>query len=150
MSVNRCDKRPSDTATVIQTTSFNVPPARWSVFSRFLKACRTCASKFPAREDPLSSTNPTWPASHMVLPPSVMTAGENEYFASQDGSRIVFFSAISISTKALAHGLVGQMRYFIGSGLSWLAIFAAQRHGHRRAQKLHCYEPARELRPPKF
>src|SRR6516164_966555 len=104
MSVNRCEKRPSDTATVIQTTSFKVPPARWSVFSRFLKACRTCASKFPAREDPLSSTNPTWPASHMVLPPSVMTAGENEYFASQDGSRIVFFSAISISTKALAHG----------------------------------------------
>ena len=28
MSVNRCEKRPSDTATVIQTMSFNVPPAR--------------------------------------------------------------------------------------------------------------------------
>ena len=32
--------------------SFNVPPARCSVFSRFLKACRTCASKLPASEAP--------------------------------------------------------------------------------------------------
>ena len=68
--------------------------ARERAFSRFLKACRACASKFPASEAPVSSTNPTWPASHIVLPPSVMTAGENEYFASHDGSRMVFFSAI--------------------------------------------------------
>src|SRR5690348_8877585 len=81
--------------------SFNVPPARCSVFSRFLKACRTCASKLPASEAPASSTNPTWPASQIVLPPSVTTAGENEYFASQDGSMIVFFSGIFLSHAEL-------------------------------------------------
>jgi hypothetical protein len=30
----------------------------------------------------------------MVLPPSVTTAGENDYFASQDGSMIVLFKDI--------------------------------------------------------
>src|SRR5690348_15650254 len=74
--------------------SFRVPPARCNVFSRFLKACRTCASKLPASAAPASSTNPTWPASQIVLPPSVTTAGENEYFASQDGSMILFSSGI--------------------------------------------------------
>src|SRR5262249_16057539 len=52
---------------------------------------------FPASDAPVSSANPTWPANHIVFPPSVMTAGEKEYFASQDGSRIVFFSGIVIS-----------------------------------------------------
>src|SRR5580704_10861537 len=46
---------------------------------------------------------PTWPASHIVLPPSVMTAGENEYFASQDGSMIVFFKGISGLHRSHGH-----------------------------------------------
>jgi hypothetical protein len=37
----------------------------------------------------------------MVLPPSVTTAGENEYFAYQDGSMIVFFSAMSLSVNGM-------------------------------------------------
>src|SRR5262245_62116499 len=77
--------------------SFNLPPARSRVFSIFLNAWRVWASKFPASEAPMSSTNPTWPANHIVLPPSVMTAGEKEYLPSQVGSRIVFFNGMLIS-----------------------------------------------------
>src|SRR5262249_53175258 len=62
--------------TVIVTMSFKEAPASFSVASMFLKVCRVCASKSPARELPAASLCPVWPAIHTILPPSVITAGE--------------------------------------------------------------------------
>src|SRR5215813_8790583 len=70
-------------------------------FLEILEGLASLSVEVPGERSSLSSTNPTWPASHTVFPPSVMTAGEKEYFASQEGSTIVFLSAISISVADL-------------------------------------------------
>src|SRR3984957_6894587 len=63
------------------TRSASFAPLSASVFSILRNVCRHCASKSPARDFPASSTAPVWPASQIVLPPSVMTAGEYARFA---------------------------------------------------------------------
>src|ERR1051325_9160401 len=50
---------------------------RPSVASKFLKACRVWASKSPASQPPAASFCRVWPAIQTILPPSVITAGEN-------------------------------------------------------------------------
>src|SRR5262249_28148185 len=70
-------------------------------FLEILEGLASLSVEVSGERSSLSSTNPTWPASHTVFPPSVMTAGEKEYFASQEGSTIVFLSAISISVAGL-------------------------------------------------
>src|SRR6516165_11936631 len=47
-----------------------------SVALMSLKICRTCPSRSPASDLPESSTTASCPASHTILPPSVITACE--------------------------------------------------------------------------
>src|SRR5947199_9488674 len=54
-----------------------LPPARCNVRLIAANVARTCASKSPASDFPEASSSPAWPASQTVLPPSVITAGEN-------------------------------------------------------------------------
>src|SRR5262249_19521626 len=62
--------------TVICTMSLSLPPAFSSVALMSLKICRTCPSRSPASDLPESSTTASCPASHTILPPSVITACE--------------------------------------------------------------------------
>jgi len=62
--------------TVIVTMLAKLPPQVFSVLSSRLKIVRTWASKFPEMSLPSSSCVAVCPASQIVLPPWVMTAGE--------------------------------------------------------------------------
>src|SRR3954464_3723229 len=63
--------------TVMETTLARLPPARLSTWSTCEKVCFTCASKLLAMSLPALSRVAVWPATQTVLPPSVITPGEN-------------------------------------------------------------------------
>src|SRR5712664_1524890 len=63
--------------TVIVTTFARLPPARFMIWSICENTCFTCASKLFAMSPPWLSRVAVWPATHTVLPPSVITPGEN-------------------------------------------------------------------------
>src|SRR5579871_2101677 len=58
------------------TMSASRAPAAARVRSMFLNDWRTWASKSPARDAPASFWVAPWPATQIVVPPSVTTAGE--------------------------------------------------------------------------
>src|SRR5206468_3682592 len=62
--------------TVIDTTLARLPPARLSIASICEKTCFTCASKLLAISLFWLSRVAVWPATHTILPPSVITPGE--------------------------------------------------------------------------
>src|SRR5882672_2692480 len=63
--------------TVMVTTLARLPPARLSTWSICENTCFTCASKLLAMSLPSLSRVAVCPATQTVLPPSVMTPGEN-------------------------------------------------------------------------
>src|SRR3954469_3838416 len=62
--------------TVIETTLARLPPARLSTVSICENTCFACASKLLAMSLPALSRVAVWPATHTILPPSVITPGE--------------------------------------------------------------------------
>src|SRR5216683_6254551 len=63
--------------TVICTTLARLPPARFRTWSICENTCFTCASKLLAMSLPSLSRVAVCPATQTILPPSVMTPGEN-------------------------------------------------------------------------
>src|SRR6266436_4960709 len=64
--------------TVIVTMLARLPPARFMIWSICENTCFTCASKLLAMSFPSLSRVAVCPATQTILPPSVMTPGENE------------------------------------------------------------------------
>src|SRR6516165_6605813 len=106
--------------TVICTMSLSLPPAFSSVALMSLKICRTCPSRSPASDLPESSTIASCPASHTILPPSVITACERPQTRGYsqavitEGGKIVWLAGqlaiVDDSGKSLAGDLDGQVR----------------------------------------
>src|SRR5215467_1128844 len=63
--------------TVMLTTLARLPPARFSTWSICENTCFTCASKLLAMSLPSLSRVGVFPATQTILPPSVITPGEN-------------------------------------------------------------------------
>jgi hypothetical protein len=76
ISTNLSPSRTSLMNTVMVTMFARLAPQPFRVLSSRLKMVFTCASKLPDISLPCSSWVAVWPASQMVLPPWVMTAGE--------------------------------------------------------------------------
>src|SRR6185312_10336448 len=62
--------------TVIVAISASLPPASSSVLPSAAKMARTWPSKSPVKGLPAASTETVWPARKTIVPPWVMTAGE--------------------------------------------------------------------------
>src|SRR5258705_9023249 len=97
--------------TVMLTTLARPPPARFSTVSICENTCFTCASKLLAMSLPSLSRVAVCPATQTILPPSVMTPGEN----ARESWNGVFsmYSAAATGSETRANRNPARMRFMI-------------------------------------
>src|SRR5882672_10596208 len=95
--------------TVMLTTLARLPPARLSTWSICENTCFACASKLLAMSLPSFSRVAVWPATQTILPPSVITPGEN----ARDSWNGVFsmYSAAAIGSETRASKSPARMNF---------------------------------------
>src|SRR5258708_2821349 len=103
--------------TVICTTLARLPPARLRTWSICENTCFTCASKLLAMSLPSLSRVAVCPATQTILPPSVMTPGENAR-ESWNGVFSMYSAAVAAigGETAAASASVVSMRVIASSG----------------------------------
>jgi hypothetical protein len=112
--------------TVIWTTFARLPPARFSTWSICENTCLTWASKLLAMSLPSLSRVAVWPATQTILPPSVITPGEN----ARESWNGVF------SMYSAAHAAIGDRRAASRSCLRMFIVFSLGKKG--RVQSAPC------------
>src|SRR5437868_7381231 len=109
--------------TVMLATLARLPPARLRMVSICEKTCFTCASKLFAMSLPALSRVAVWPATHTVLPPSVITPGEK----ARDSWKGVFsmYSAACAATGNASKATINPLMVspsFVGVGMKRDAV----------------------------
>src|SRR6266508_2092768 len=116
--------------TVICTTLARLPPARFRTWSICENTCFTCASKLLAMSLPSLSRVAVCPATQTILPPSVMTPGENarESWNGVFSMYSAAVAAIGSETPAASASLVS-MRVIASSGTNRVDGCVCRRRG---------------------
>src|SRR6266571_7630709 len=120
--------------TVICTTLARPPPARFRTWSICENTCFTCASKLLAMSLPSLSRVAVCPATQTILPPSVMTPGENAR-ESWNGVFSMYSAAVAAiggETAAASASLVS-MRVIASSGTNGVDGCVCRRRGQAGA-----------------
>src|SRR6266571_685863 len=120
--------------TVICTTLARPPPARFRTWSICENTCFTCASELLAMSLPSLSRVAVCPATQTILPPSVMTPGENAR-ESWNGVFSMYSAAVAAiggETAAASASLVS-MRVIASSGTNGVDGCVCRRRGQAGA-----------------
>src|SRR5713101_2051009 len=134
--------------TVTVTMLARLPPARFMIWSICENTCFTCASKLLAMSLPSLSRVAVCPATQTILPPSVMTPGENAR-ESWNGVFSMYSAAVAATgTKTLLEGAdialnPGDRIGLIGANGSGKTSLFALLRGELHADKGEVDYPAR-------